>query len=67
MSDTQAEHHQMMLERMQMLEASLRRGIDGVATVDDWKTILLECGVDQRQFLKQSISGVNNGTYSEIK
>lgn len=49
---SEAEMHQMMLERMQMLEDALRRGIDGVATVDDWKVICAECGIDSRLFLK---------------
>jgi hypothetical protein len=41
----QGEFHQLMLERMQMLEEALRRAIDGVATQDDWETICMECGV----------------------
>ena len=52
MRDTQAEMHQMMLERMQMLEEALRRGIDGIATQDDWKMICGECGIDSRYFFE---------------
>jgi hypothetical protein len=41
----QAEFHQLMLERMQMLEEALRRAIAGVATQDDWEMICIECGL----------------------
>jgi hypothetical protein len=44
----ESEMHQLMLERMQMLEESLRRGIAGVATEDDWNTIRIECGLSKR-------------------
>ena len=40
-----SEIHQLMLERMQMLEEALRKAIAGVATQDDWETICIECGV----------------------
>jgi len=39
------EDHQLMLERMQMLEEALRRAIAGVATTDDWEMICMECGM----------------------
>jgi hypothetical protein len=39
------EHHQAMLERMQMLEEALARAEAGVATSEDWKTIRYECGL----------------------
>lgn len=41
----EAEMHQLMLERMQMLEEALRRGIAGIATEDDWELIYAECGL----------------------
>ena len=43
----------MMLERQQVLEESLRRGIDGLATTDDWLTILAVCGIDHSHFFKK--------------
>ena len=42
---SQAEFHQLMLERMQMLEEALRRAIAGIATQDDWEMICTECGM----------------------
>jgi hypothetical protein len=51
MSD-QSELHQLMLDRMQMLEEALRRAIDGVATQDDWETICMECGVPKASIFK---------------
>lgn len=41
----QSEFHQLMLERMQMLEEALRRAIAGIADPDDWKLIRMECGL----------------------
>ena len=41
--------HQMMLERMQMLEESLERAEAGVATEADWTIIRSECGVPKKQ------------------
>ena len=41
--------HQVMLERMQMLEEALERAETGVATPDDWNIIRYECGVTKRQ------------------
>jgi len=49
MDDREAEFHQAMLERMQMLEEALQRAEAGVATPDDWATIRYECGVSRRQ------------------
>lgn len=49
---SQAEFHQLMLERMQMLEEALRRAISGVATQDDWETICTECGVSRASIFK---------------
>jgi hypothetical protein len=48
MDDAQAEMHQMMQERMQMLEEALDRAKSGVATEDDWNTIRIECGLSKR-------------------
>jgi hypothetical protein len=46
------ELQELMLERMQMLEAALRRAVDGVATQDDWETICNECGVPSASIFK---------------
>jgi hypothetical protein len=48
----QGEFHQLMLERVQMLEEALRRAIAGVATQDDWETICAECGVPKASIFK---------------
>jgi hypothetical protein len=48
----ETEFHQLMLERMQMLEEALRRAISGVATQDDWETICTECGVPKASIFK---------------
>ena len=48
----ESEFHQLMLERMQMLEEALRRAIAGVATRDDWETICAECGVPTASIFK---------------
>ena len=42
------EMHQLMLERMQMLEEALERAKAGVATEDDWNIIRSECGLPKR-------------------
>jgi hypothetical protein len=42
------EMHQLMLERMQMLEEALQRAEAGVATEDDWNIIRSECGLSKR-------------------
>ena len=47
-----SELHQLMLERMQMLEEALRRAVDGVATQDDWEMICTECGVPSASIFK---------------
>lgn len=41
-----AEYHQLMLERQQLLEESLQRAYVGKANQDDWRRIAFECGVD---------------------
>jgi hypothetical protein len=48
----QGEFHQLMLERVQMLEEALRRAIAGIATQDDWETICTECGVPKASIFK---------------
>lgn len=49
----ESEMHQLMLERMQMLEEALRRGIAGVATEDDWVLICAECGMPKSSILTE--------------
>jgi hypothetical protein len=44
----ESEMHQLMLERMQMLEEALERAKAGVATEDDWNIIRSECGLSKR-------------------
>jgi len=39
-----AEYHQMMLERQEMLEIALYNAESGKATDDDWAVIRYECG-----------------------
>jgi hypothetical protein len=51
----ESEFHQLMLERMQMLEEALRRAIAGIATQDDWETICTECGVPRASIFKPEI------------
>ena len=48
----EAEHNQAMLERAQMLEDALRRGIAGIANDDDWDIIYFECGVSRSHLLE---------------
>jgi len=49
--------HQMMLERMQMLEEAYERAKAGVATEDDWVIIRSECGMPRRPFvIMESVS-----------
>jgi hypothetical protein len=45
------EMHQLMLERMQMLEEALERAETGVATEDDWNIIRSECGLPKRSIV----------------
>ena len=45
------EMHQLMLERMQMLEEALQRAETGVATEGDWNIIRSECGMPKRPIL----------------
>ena len=44
----ESEMHQLMLERMQMLEEALEKAKAGVATEDDWNIIRMECGLSKR-------------------
>lgn len=46
---SEAEYHQAMLERMQMLEEALERAEAGVATGADWDIIRFECGMPKKQ------------------
>ena len=48
----ESEFHQLMLERMQMLEEALRRAIAGIATKDDWEMICTECGMPKASIFK---------------
>lgn len=41
----QAEFHQAMLERQQMVEEALRRAEQGKATEEDWEVLYYECGI----------------------
>jgi len=43
-----AEMHQLMLERQQILEEALERAETGVATQEDWDIIRYECGLPKR-------------------
>jgi hypothetical protein len=52
----QSDFHQLMLERMQMLEEALRRAIAGVATTDDWVMIRSECGLPASSIFKSDRS-----------
>jgi len=44
----ESEMHQLMLERMQMLEEALQRAEAGVASGGDWDIIRSECGLSKR-------------------
>ena len=46
--NNESEMHQLMLERMQMLEEALEKAKAGVATEDDWNIIRSECGLSKR-------------------
>jgi len=54
MDDREAMMHQMMLERMQMLEEALQRAEAGNATPDDWATIRYECNMPKRKITNRS-------------
>ncbi len=43
-----SEMHELMLERMQMLEEALERAEAGTASGDDWNIIRSECGLPKR-------------------
>jgi hypothetical protein len=51
--NNEGELHQLMLERMQMLEEALRRGVAGIATEDDWVLICAECGMPKSSILTE--------------
>ena len=44
----ESEMHQLMLERMQMLEEALERAEAGIASGGDWDIIRGECGLPKR-------------------
>jgi hypothetical protein len=44
----ESEMHQLMLERMQMLEEALERAEAGIASGGDWDIIRSECGLPKR-------------------
>jgi len=60
-----SELHQLMLERVQMLESALRRAIAGIATQADWEMICTECGVPKESFSLFLKLGANDELDSE--
>lgn len=44
--------HQVMLERMQVLEEALDRAEAGAASKDDWNIIRSECGMPKRRIVE---------------
>lgn len=42
---TEAENHQLQLERLQMLEEAFDRAYNGRATEEDWGILRYECGL----------------------
>jgi len=58
---SEAENHQMQLERMQMLEDALERAEAGVASESDWSTIRFECGLPSRTVILKPTSGEHHG------
>jgi hypothetical protein len=54
MDDSEDMMHQMMLERMQMLDEALERAEAGVATPEDWVTIRYECNMPKRKITNRS-------------
>ncbi len=58
---SEAEHHQMQLERMQMLEEALERAEACVASESDWSTIRFECGLPSRAVTLKPTSGEHHG------
>lgn len=53
----QAEQHQDMLNRQQMLIQALSRAVNGMATPDDWNMIRFECG----------LSNIPNSQFMDIR
>ena len=58
---SEAEHHQMQLERMQMLEEALERAEACVASESDWSTIRFECGLPSRAVTLKPTFGEHHG------
>jgi hypothetical protein len=48
--NNEAEFHQLMLERQQILEEALDRAESGVASSEDWSVIRSECGLPKVKF-----------------
>lgn len=59
--DTDAMMHELMMERMQILEGALTRAESGVASRADWETIRYECGMGVLH------KGDSNGIHNKIK
>lgn len=59
--DTDAMMHELMMERMQILEEALTRAESGVASKADWETIRYECGMGVLH------KGDSNGIHNKIK
>jgi len=58
---SQAEYHQLMLEKMQMLEEALERAEAGTASGDDWNIIRSECGVSMRPIVTLQTVSIRSG------
>ena len=57
----EAEMHQLMLERQQMLEEALERAETGVATQEDWVIIRYECGLPKNPVVLLETLTLNRG------
>jgi hypothetical protein len=64
---TESEHHQMQLERMQMLEDALERAEAGIASEGDWNIIRFECSAPKRPtVILQTISIGENHEFHSV-
>ena len=54
---SEAEHHQLELERMQQLDEAIDRANCGLATENDWNIIRFECGIVIRPVLHTTSIG----------
>jgi hypothetical protein len=59
--DDTAMLHELMMERMQILEEALTRAESGVASRADWETIRYECGMGVLH------KGDSNGIHNKVK